>query len=74
MNSEISASSEKLIFSANTLDFKVLNNILINRYKTLESSLVSKLKKHREKQYFLASSEAFNFISKEYAAEQISIL
>ena len=71
---EWAVETEKLIFSANTLDFKVLNNILINRYKTLESSLVSKLKKHREKQYFLASSEAFNFISKEYAAEQISIL
>ena len=60
--------------NAKTLDFKVLNNILIEKYKKLDGNFLSKLNKHREKQYFLASSEAFNFITKEYADSQMSVL
>ena len=60
--------------NAKTLDFKVLNDILIEKYKKLDGNFLSKLNKHREKQYFLASSEAFNFITKEYADSQMSVL
>lgn len=56
----------------NSIDFEVLNNVLIERYKLLGSEFLSLLKKHREKQYFLASSEEFNFITKEYATEQLT--
>ena len=59
---------------AKTLDYKVLNDILIEKYKKLDGNFLSKLNKHREKQYFLASSDAFNFITKEYADSQISVL
>ena len=47
---------------------------LIERYKKLDASFISKLNKHREKQYFLCASEGFNFITKEYADEQMNIL
>lgn len=60
--------------NANTLNFATLNNILLEQYRGLDSAFLSKLKKHREKQYFLASSEEFNFITKEYATEQIARL
>lgn len=65
---------ETALIKANTLDFKQLNNILIEEYKKLDSNFISKLNKHREKQYFLASSEAFNFITKEYADSQLAEL
>lgn len=55
-----------------TLDFEILNEKLIERYKLLNANFLSKLKRHREKQYFLASSEEFSFIPKEYANEQLS--
>ena len=60
--------------NAKTLDFTVLNNILIDNYKKLGGNFLAKLNKHREKQYFLASSEGFNFITKEYAEQQMSVL
>ena len=60
--------------STNSIDFKILNEKLMERYKLLGSSFLSRLQKHREKQYFLASSDAFNFVSKEYATQQISAL
>lgn len=66
--------TEKELFKLKSIDFKVLNNILLDRYKLLGSNFLSKLKKHREKQYFLAASEGFNFLTKEYADEQINIL
>ncbi|MBQ8615403.1 MAG: hypothetical protein IJ415_02435 [Clostridia bacterium] len=66
--------TEKALFKQKSIDFKVLNNVLLERYKMLGSSFLSKLKKHREKQYFLAASEGFNFITKEYADEQMNIL
>lgn len=65
---------ETALNNANSLDFKVLNNILIDKYKSLDANFISKLNKHREKQYFLASSEAFNFITKEYADSQMTVL
>ena len=65
--------TQKSIFEAKTLDFKILNKVLLDRYKLLGSSFISKLQKHREKQYFLASSEGFNFLTKEYATEQVAV-
>ena len=39
-----------------------VNKLLLERYKLLDSSIISNIQKHREKQYFLASNDAFNFI------------
>lgn len=64
----------KQIQKAKTLDFAALNSILIESYKKLDGNFLAKLNKHREKQYFLASSEGFNFITKEYAEQQMSVL
>ena len=72
--SEWAMDSEKNLINIKSIDFSQLNQELINRYKLLGSNFISKLNKHREKQYFLASSEGFNFITKEYAEEQINIL
>lgn len=66
--------TEKALFDAKTIDFKALNEILMSRYKLLDGNFLSKLNKHREKQYFLVSSEGFNFIDKEYADKQINVL
>ncbi len=57
-----------------SVDFERLNECLIERYKLLNINFLSKLKKHRERQYFLASSDEFNFIPKEYADKQLSRL
>ena len=72
--SEWALDLKKQFIDAKTLDFKVLNDILVENYKKLDSGFLTKLNKHRQKQYFLASSEEFNFITKEYANEQISKL
>lgn len=56
--------------SAKTLDYTILNNILLNRYKLLGGEFLSKLHKHREKQYFLAVE--MNLIPREYAQEQLN--
>lgn len=66
--------TEKALFGKATIDFKELNNILLKRYKLLGGKFLSKLKKHREQQYFLISSEGFNFTTKEYAEEQVNVL
>ena len=58
--------------SLKTLDFGVLNNVLLNRYKLLGPEFLSKLNKHRERQYYLASREEMRLITKEYANEQIN--
>lgn len=60
--------------NANTLNFKVLNDILIDRYKLLGSDFVSLLNKHRQQQYFIASSNELNLITPEYAKEQMERL
>ena len=66
--------TEKQFTSLNTTDFKTLNNLLLERYKSLGPNFIAKLNKHRERQYFLASSEGFNFITKDYAEEQMRAL
>lgn len=58
--------------SLKTLDFSILNNVLLNRYKLLGPEFLSNLNKHRERQYYLASTEQMNLITKEYANEQIN--
>lgn len=66
--------TEKYLYGKKTVDFTVLNEALLERYKLLGGNFLAKLKKHREKQYFLASSEGFSFITKDYADQQINIL
>lgn len=66
--------SEKELLDGKCIDFNVLNGKLLTRYKLLGANFISKLNKHREKQYFLCASEGFNFITKEYADEQMKIL
>ena len=56
----------------NTLDFRLLNSALLEKYKELGASFISNLNKHREKQYFLAGSEGYNFMDKDYITEQLS--
>lgn len=72
--SEWAMDTEKILLDGYVIDFDWLNQELLNRYKLLGANFISKLNKHREKQYFLASSEGFNFITKEYAEEQMNIL
>ncbi len=64
--------TEKALLDIKSIDFYQLNKILMARYKLLGGNFISKLNKHREKQYFLCASEGFNFITKEYADEQMS--
>ncbi len=54
-----------------SLDFAVLNKIIIERYKLLDQTFLQKLKEHRQKQYFLASSDEFNFTTKEYVEQKL---
>ncbi len=72
--SEWALETEKTLVDIKSIDFTQLNQQLINRYKLLGANFISKLNKHREKQYFLASSDGFNFITKEYAEEQMNVL
>ena len=69
-----SADTKREFIALNTLDFEKLNDKLVERYKLLNASFLSKLKRHREVQYFLASSEEFNFIPKDYAEQQLARL
>ena len=66
--------TEKEMLNTPMTDFKQINDLLISRYKLLDANFVSKLNKHREKQYFLAASEGFKFITQEYADEQMKLL
>ena len=66
--------TEKALFDEKSIDFKVLNDILITQYKRLGANFITKLNKHREKQYFLCASEGFNFLTKDYANDQMQIL
>ena len=72
--SEWALETRKQLNKFKSIDFKVLNDSLLEGYKLLPSSFKALIKKHREQQYFLASSSSFNFITKEYADEQISRL
>lgn len=64
--------TKRELVSLNTLDFEILNEKLIDRYRLLNANFISKLKKHREKQYFLASSPEFNFVTKEHADKELA--
>lgn len=57
--------------AVNNFDFKALNDTLINRYKLLGKDFIDKLNKHRQTQYFLASSQELNLITKEHAQEEL---
>lgn len=60
--------------NAGTIDFKSLNDILMDRYQLLGSNFLELLNKHRQQQYFLASSPELNLIPEQYAKEQIARL
>lgn len=60
--------------SANTLDFKRLNDILIARYKLLGDKFIDMLNQHRKTQYFLASSNELNLIPYEHATQEMEKL
>ena len=62
------------IADSKSLDYKVLNELLLKRYKLLDVQFISKLNKHREKQYFIASSESLDLISKEHSNNQLAIV
>ncbi len=66
--------TERELLQKPSIDFEELNKKLIARYKLLGANFLTKLNKHREKQYFLCSSEGFNFITKEYADSQMILL
>ena len=54
------------------LDFKLLNDLLIDRYKLLDSKFIENLQRHRIQQYTLASSQEYCLIDDSYASQQIS--
>ena len=56
---------------ANTLNFEVLNKLLINRYKLLGQNFINKLNEHRKMQYFLATTSELNLITKEHAESEM---
>lgn len=72
--SEWAMDTEKELLADKSIDFEELNKRLVARYKLLGANFLSKLNKHREKQYFLCASEGFNFIEKEYADDQMNSL
>lgn len=62
------------LMGAKSIDFKVLNDILLQRYQLLDESFLKLLNQHRQQQYFLASSSELNLIPKQYAEQQMSRL
>lgn len=58
---------------ANTLNFQVLNDALVERYKLLDENFLNKLNEHRKMQYFLAS-KGMNLITEEHANEELKRL
>lgn len=63
--------TKNALAQAKTLNFATLNTILVERYKLLDEQFLQKLKQHRQKQYFLASNEEFDLLSKEYVAQKL---
>lgn len=70
--SEWAIDTAKELFGTPSIDFKQLNEILLARYKLLDANFITKLNKHREKQYFLCASEGFNFVDEVHANEQMN--
>ena len=56
-----------------SLDYNVLDNLLVQQYQKLGNDFLSRLHEHRQKQYFLASSDSMGLVSKEYAESQIGL-
>ena len=61
--------TEKELVNANTLDFKVLNDLLVERYSLLSQEFIDKLNEHRKMQYFLATQ--MNLITEEHAKQEL---
>lgn len=60
--------------NAATLDFEVLNKILIKRYSLLGKTFIDKLNEHRKLQYFLATSSTLNLITEQHATDELNKL
>ena len=60
--------------NASTLDFEVLNKILIKRYSLLGKTFIDKLNEHRKLQYFLATSATLNLIPEQHATDELNRL
>ncbi|MBO4937113.1 MAG: hypothetical protein J6C90_02175 [Clostridia bacterium] len=58
---------------AKTIDYNVLNNLLVQQYQLLSQDFLARLHEHRARQYFLASSPSMNLVSKEFAETQINL-
>ena len=66
--------TKRAIENSNTIDFAKLNEMLLERYKLLDQKFLEKLNNHRRKQYFLASSPEFNFVTPEYVEKKLKEL
>ena len=71
---ELSLELKRDLIDSGSVDFAYLNKTLLENYKLTNKSFREKLQEHRRKQYFLASSDEYNFITKEYAEEQLNVL
>ena len=60
--------------NAATLDFEVLNKILIKRYGLLGKTFIDRLNEHRKLQYFLATSPTLNLITEQHATDELNKL
>ena len=59
---------------ANTLNFEILNKILLNRYKLLGKAFIDKLNEHRKLQYFLATTAELNLVSQQHVQQELAKL
>lgn len=71
---ELSLELKRDLVDSGSIDFGYLNKILLENMKLTNKEFKEKLQEHRKKQYFLASSEEYNFITKEYAEKQLEML
>lgn len=56
----------------NTVDYGKLNDMLLERYRLLTPDFLLKLHRHRQRQYYLACSDHYNLITREYADQQLA--
>lgn len=64
---EWSLTTKAAILAANTLDYNIINEILVQRMVLLDKDFLNKLNKHKTAQYYIASSESMSLVSREYA-------
>lgn len=69
-----SLETRQAIINAKTTDYNILNDILVKQYEKIGGDFISKLNKQRVKEYYLASNENMQLVSKEYADVQLHLL